>query len=262
MRLRKKGATMHIVEAYFSLAIAERLLMLIRLVVLSLATISIGYPLNRSICYCFSRQILTQVLKEREANLANRLNADEATEATQKARAYEMERQNGVQPLRVFVEQVFKFMALVEQSLCSCSCDFSPLQFSAIIVLPANKFETHENVMSTTAAFLLLVLAVTTAAGTENMLERHVFVHILSSSEAFGVMTTKSHRAYDGDMRSLWTAHENQPPVAANAGFVSFSLLLYGILTPEFMLDMVVYGIFMVGCVLGSLTIAIFGFGE
>ncbi|XWW93735.1 hypothetical protein V2A60_001671 [Cordyceps javanica] len=36
--------------------------------------------------------------------------------------------------------------------------------------------------------------------------------------------------------------------------------LKYGVLTPEFVLDMVVYGIIMAGCVLGSFTVVIFGF--
>ncbi|KAL6866795.1 cation transporting ATPase [Trichoderma novae-zelandiae] len=38
--------------------------------------------------------------------------------------------------------------------------------------------------------------------------------------------------------------------------------LRYGIFTPEFMLDMVIYGILMAGCVLGSFTTVIFGFGD
>ncbi|KAM3461587.1 hypothetical protein BB8028_0007g02390 [Beauveria bassiana] len=36
--------------------------------------------------------------------------------------------------------------------------------------------------------------------------------------------------------------------------------LKYGVFTPEFILDMVVYGILMAGCVLGSFTVVIFGF--
>ncbi|KAJ3496784.1 hypothetical protein NLG97_g2407 [Lecanicillium saksenae] len=36
--------------------------------------------------------------------------------------------------------------------------------------------------------------------------------------------------------------------------------LKYGVFTPEFMCDMVVYGILMAGCVLGSFTVVIFGF--
>ncbi|KAL7800110.1 cation transporting ATPase [Trichoderma ceciliae] len=38
--------------------------------------------------------------------------------------------------------------------------------------------------------------------------------------------------------------------------------LRYGIFTPEFMLDAVIYGILMAGCVLGSFTTVIFGFGD
>ncbi|KAH8729776.1 hypothetical protein BGZ61DRAFT_504555 [Ilyonectria robusta] len=44
----------------------------------------------------------------------------------------------------------------------------------------------------------------------------------------------------------------NRPPQDLN----------YGVFTPEFLLDMVVYGTFMAGCVLGSFTLVIFGFNN
>lgn len=63
--------------------------------------------------------------------------------------------------------------------------------FCTIIVLVANKFATHENAIGTIPAFLLLVLAATTAAGIKNMLERHVFVRNISDSEALGVVARR-----------------------------------------------------------------------
>lgn len=38
--------------------------------------------------------------------------------------------------------------------------------------------------------------------------------------------------------------------------------LKYGVFTPEFLLDMIVYGVLMAGCVLGSFTVVIFGFDD
>ncbi|KAH0491757.1 hypothetical protein TgHK011_003167 [Trichoderma gracile] len=67
----------------------------------------------------------------------------------------------------------------------------------AIIVLGANKFDTHRDVIlyavttavGTIPVSLLLVLTVTMAAGTKKMLERHVIVRNLSSLEALGGVT-------------------------------------------------------------------------
>lgn len=72
----------------------------------------------------------------------------------------------------------------------------------AIIVLSANKFNTHTDVIlyavttaiGTIPVSLLLVLTVTMAAGTKKMLERHVIVRNLSSLEALGGVTSKSAR--------------------------------------------------------------------
>lgn len=69
----------------------------------------------------------------------------------------------------------------------------------AVIVLAANKFDTHEDVIlyavttavGTIPVSLLLVLTVTMAAGTKKMLERHVIVRNLSSLEALGGVTSK-----------------------------------------------------------------------
>ena len=38
------------------------------------------------------------------------------------------------------------------------------------------------------------------------------------------------------------------------------SQLKYGVFTPEFLADMLVYGLLMAGCVLGSFTVVVFGF--
>ncbi|KAH6605261.1 cation transporting ATPase [Trichoderma cornu-damae] len=67
----------------------------------------------------------------------------------------------------------------------------------AIVVLGANKFNTHRDVIlyavttavGTIPVSLLLVLTVTMAAGTKKMLERHVIVRNLSSLEALGGVT-------------------------------------------------------------------------
>lgn len=69
----------------------------------------------------------------------------------------------------------------------------------AIIVLGANKFSTHTDVIlyavttaiGTIPVSLLLVLTVTMAAGTKKMLQRHVIVRNLQSLEALGGVTSK-----------------------------------------------------------------------
>lgn len=68
----------------------------------------------------------------------------------------------------------------------------------AIIVLGANKFQTHTDVIlyavttaiGTIPVSLLLVLTLTMAAGTKKMLERHVIVRNLQSLEALGGVTS------------------------------------------------------------------------
>ena len=69
----------------------------------------------------------------------------------------------------------------------------------AIIVLGANRFSTHTDVIlyavttaiGTIPVSLLLVLTVTMAAGTKKMLQRHVIVRNLQSLEALGGVTSK-----------------------------------------------------------------------
>lgn len=76
-------------------------------------------------------------------------------------------------------------------------CLFAFAIVCAIIVLGANKFETHIDVIlyavttaiGTIPVSLLLVLTVTMAAGTKKMLERHVIVRNLQSLEALGGVT-------------------------------------------------------------------------
>lgn len=81
----------------------------------------------------------------------------------------------------------------------------------AIIVLGANKFDTHRDVIlyavttavGTIPVSLLLVLTVTMAAGTKKMLERHVIVRNLSSLEALGGVTSKHMLFYSHLSTSL-----------------------------------------------------------
>lgn len=123
-------------------------------------------------------------------------------------------------------------------------CLFGFAIICAIIVLGANKFETHIDVIlyavttaiGTIPVSLLLVLTVTMAAGTKKMLERHVIVRNLQSLEALGGVTNvcsdKTGTITQGRMvvREAWIAGVGTYSVQTGnevynpeAGEVSFS---------------------------------------